>query len=99
MTKHYFNYWKHINFSNHFHLTQPRLFKNNHPLKHTFLKTAYYPVAFIIDLQQFVNAQQTKVISSIVNREEGLEGGGVAKSCYCSISRDNTSASKPDSVI
>ena len=35
----------------------------------------------------------------IVNREEGLEGGGVAKLCYCSISRDNTSASKPDSVI
>ena len=28
----------------------------------------------------------------IVNREEGLEAGGVAKICYCSMSRDNTSA-------
>ena len=35
----------------------------------------------------------------IINREEGLEAGGVAKLCYCSMSRDNTSASKRDSVI
>ena len=31
---------------------------------------------------------------SIVNRGEGLEAGGVAKLCYCSLSRDNTGASK-----
>ena len=37
--------------------------------------------------------------ATIVNREEGLEAGGVAKLCYCSMSRDNTSASKSDSVI
>ena len=36
---------------------------------------------------------------TIVSREEGLEAGGVAKLCYCSMSRDNTSASKSDSVI
>ena len=30
----------------------------------------------------------------IVNRGEGLEAGGVAKLCYCSLSRDNTGASK-----
>ena len=35
----------------------------------------------------------------IVDREEGLEAGGVAKLCYCSMSRDNTSASKSDPVI
>ena len=35
----------------------------------------------------------------MVNREEGLEAGGVAKLSYCSISRDNKSASKTDSVI
>ena len=28
----------------------------------------------------------------IVIREEGLEGGGVAKLCYCSMSRDCTGA-------
>ena len=31
---------------------------------------------------------------TIVNRGEGLEAGGVAKLCYCSLSRDNTGASK-----
>jgi hypothetical protein len=36
---------------------------------------------------------------TIVNREEGLEAGGVAKLCYCSMSRDNTSALKANSVI
>lgn len=35
----------------------------------------------------------------IVNREQGLEAGGVAKICYCSMSRDNTGALKSDSVI
>ena len=39
------------------------------------------------------------MLFSIVNREEGLETGGVAKLCYCSMSRDNMSASKSDSVI
>jgi hypothetical protein len=34
------------------------------------------------------------LIPPIVNREEGLEAGGVAKLCYCSLSRDNTGASK-----
>ena len=28
----------------------------------------------------------------IVNREEGLAAGGVARLCYCSMSRDKTSA-------
>ena len=36
---------------------------------------------------------------TIVNREEGLEARGMAKLCYCSMSRDNTSALKSDSVI
>jgi hypothetical protein len=34
------------------------------------------------------------LIPPIVNRGEGLEAGGVAKLCYCSLSRDNTGASK-----
>jgi hypothetical protein len=33
-------------------------------------------------------------VQIIVNRGEGLEAGGVAKLCYCSLSRDNTGASK-----
>jgi hypothetical protein len=35
-----------------------------------------------------------KIGSLIVNRGEGLEAGGVAKLCYCSLSPDNTGASK-----
>ena len=36
---------------------------------------------------------------TIVNKEEGLEAGGVAKLCYCSMSRDNTSALESCLVI
>ena len=36
---------------------------------------------------------------SIVNRGEGLEAGGVAKLCYCSLSRDNTYEIVPLSVV
>ena len=37
--------------------------------------------------------------SSIVNREEGLAAGGMARLCYCSMSRDKTSALLKQFVI
>jgi hypothetical protein len=54
-------------------------------------------------LSRRINRKFTSLITSfnvqsiryiIVNRGEGLEAGGVAKLCYCSLSRDNTGASK-----
>ena len=50
-------------------------------------------------ISQVVSRNSISQVQTIVNRRDGLEAGGEAKSCYCSLSRDNTGASKTDSVI
>ena len=56
------------------------------------------PVTDVGKEKKYVKLNPTRY-QTIVNREEGLEAGGVAKLCYCSMSRDNTSALKANSVI
>jgi hypothetical protein len=47
-----------------------------------------------VPIKQVSHTKSLVVHIDIVNRGEGLEAGGVAKLCYCSLSRDNTGASK-----